>query len=630
VTGAFDKKRVGEVRPSQVMHTFGIGALVDLPNFSAVVMGLGDWDPPAPENEISEPRLLSLVKSHLGPQVERLIVPPVASGEGNTYDPFDPDHLKGIPVSPFPNWVRCPNCDLIAPVDNGLFKLRSDPRRPDRTRFVHVNCNKGREPMVVPVRFVRACENGHLNDFPWFVYVHGGPTNCKGPLRIREFGVSAEAADIVVMCDAEGCEASKPMTLAYGEKGEEVMGPCAGNHPHLRHTEPNCQATPKATLAGASNLWFPVNITALHIPEATTDLGQLVEESWGFLKDVTSKDILGFLRKQDSRMGDFAEWDDDEIWASIEELRGGNEDLEEGPRSTWELKDEEWHVFTNPDSVRQTVNFRARAVAPPPGYESLIEQVVLIERLRVVNALIGFTRIISPGDFADVSEIPEIRRVPIARARPDWVPASEVRGEGIFIRFREDAIEAWLRNVRDREQLFLEAHTAFRRARNIDNPSANFPGIRYVLIHSLSHALIRQLSIECGYSAASLQERIYASDGAGDKETMAGILLYTAAADSEGTLGGLVSLGEPRNLARHLDRGLEEIRLCASDPLCSEHEPGEDGLNLHGSSCHACLFASETSCERGNKYLDRTLLVRTIGGESVPFFEDALAAVEAE
>src|SRR5690606_31900270 len=106
--------------------------------------------------------------------------------------------------------------------------------------------------------------------------------------------------------------------------------------------------------------------------------------------------------------------------------------------------------------------------------------------------------------------IPEIRRVPIARARPGWVPASEVRGEGIFIRFREDAIHDWLGRIGSRERMFLDAHTAFRRARNIDNPSSSFPGIRYVLVHSLSHALIRQLSIECGYSAASLQERIYA------------------------------------------------------------------------------------------------------------------------
>ena len=94
---------------------------------------------------------------------------------------------------------------------------------------------------------------------------------------------------------------------------------------------------------------------------------------------------------------------------------------------------------------------------------------------------------------------------------------------------------------------------------------------------------------------------------------MAGVLLYTAAPDSEGTLGGLVRLGRPGELERHISRALEDMRLCSSDPLCADHEPEADG-SLHGAACHACLFAPETSCERGNKYLDRSLLVRTVRG----------------
>ena len=95
----------------------------------------------------------------------------------------------------------------------------------------------------------------------------------------------------------------------------------------------------------------------------------------------------------------------------------------------------------------------------------------------------------------------------------------------------------------------------------------------------------------------------------------------TAAADSEGTLGGLVSLGEPMTLGRHLDHSLEQARLCASDPLCEEHHPWKDGITLHGAACHACLFSPETSCERGNRYLDRTTLVRTLNSDRVSFFQ---------
>ena len=101
---------------------------------------------------------------------------------------------------------------------------------------------------------------------------------------------------------------------------------------------------------------------------------------------------------------------------------------------------------------------------------------------------------------------------------------------------------------------------------------------------------------------------------------MAGILIYTAASDSEGTLGGLVNLGRPETLGRHIDQALEQIRLCASDPLCAEHSPIENTTGIHGAACHACLFAPETSCERGNKYLDRAALVKIFSMEGTGFF----------
>src|SRR5205823_465527 len=144
------------------------------------------------------------------------------------------------------------------------------------------------------------------------------------------------------------------------------------------------------------------------------------------------------------------------------------------------------------------------------------------------------------------------------------------------------------------------------------------------------HALIRQFALECGYSAASIRERIYSRPGSTDQDPMAGVLLYTAAPDSEGTLGGLVSLGEPKTLARHLDQGLESMMLCASDPLCAEHHPHRDSLTLHGAACHACLFLPETSCERGNKFLDRSVLVSTLERADLAFFKEFVEPVPAK
>lgn len=159
--------------------------------------------------------------------------------------------------------------------------------------------------------------------------------------------------------------------------------------------------------------------------------------------------------------------------------------------------------------------------------------------------------------------------------------------------------------------------------RRLPEPRANFPGVRYVLLHSFAHALMRQVALECGYTVASIRERIYALEPTDEDGPMAGVLLYTAAPDSEGTLGGLVSLGHPAALGRHIAGALSAMRLCASDPLCAEHTPLTEPQTLHAAACHACLFAPETSCERGNRYLDRALLVPTVERADLSFFGGA-------
>ena len=129
---------------------------------------------------------------------------------------------------------------------------------------------------------------------------------------------------------------------------------------------------------------------------------------------------------------------------------------------------------------------------------------------------------------------------------------------------------------------------------------------------------MRELALECGYSATSIRERIYASlPGAG--VDMAGVLIYTAAPDSEGTLGGLVRLGEPKMLGRLIAQALEHADLCAADPLCAEHDPIPD-RSLHAAACHACTFAPETGCEQGNRFLDRAAVIPTMTTAAAAFF----------
>ena len=613
---AMRKSEVGELRPSQMLTTFGVGSIVDLPHLSVMVMGLDDW-PTQYAQEITEGRLLASVQKVLGPQVRQLMSPPQAEETfGAQVNWFDPSHQIGVPVAPFPRWMVCSSCRLLAPLSSGLFEPKVEAFHPDRARYVHHCTTRGRPPAAVPARFVVACNKGHLDDFPWLEFVHRGRTECKGPLYLYEVGPSGEAADVQVEC--KGCGKLRRMAEAFGAQNTECMPACTGRSPHLRSVDPNGCDVEHVTpiLQGASNSWFAVMLSVLSVPPQSADkLAQLVEANWHVLKPAGSLEIIAYAR-QVGQLRDFGEYSDEQVWEAVTRKREGREDPGEGAAN---LKTPEWAVFSNPGSAPESRDFRLRSVAPPDDYARFFDKIVLAEKLREVRALVGFTRIESARDFDTPFDVPREMRARLSRRAPTWVPASETRGEGIFFQFAESALVDWSARVGGYVEEFVRAHRQWRAAKGLD-PQDGFPGMRYILLHTFGHAIIRQLSVECGYTTASIAERVYSSGPDEDGPTMAGVLIYTAAPDSEGTLGGLCSLGRPSRLGRHIDEALDRMRLCASDPLCAEHLPTID-TTLHAAACHACTFLPETSCERGNKYLDRSVLVDTVERTGLGFFE---------
>lgn len=602
---------VGTVRPTQVLSTYGVGSTVDLPQMSVMVMGLDDW-PTIQMEEIRENRLLQLVKHVLGPQVRQLKAAPIADQDSRAGHRFGAAPGDGIPVAAFPRWLVCTHCRLLAPISSGLFDFKQDLYRPEMSKYVHTNCVRqgSQRPEAIPARFLVACENGHIDDFPWHAYLHGR-NGCPGPLELRDIGPTGEAIDVRLSCKA--CNKSKPMALAFAENGRANLPPCRGWHPHLRVAPAEeCGNQVRPMLLGATNQWFGRQYSALSIPVSADPLEQIVaQDLTALFEGVESAREAGFARRGQTRYDPFS---DSDIWQAIQKLRAKDSDKALSPQ---ELKIPEWRLFSKPDVTKNNRDLQLRSVDPPRGYRRWIDQVVLVEKLREVRAFVGFTRLEAAGEDSTT------RLAPLHRGSVEWVPAAEVRGEGIFLRVSEHAIEEWVRKCGRRNQEFVAAHRRWRQQRNLD-PATGYPGMRYVLLHSLSHALIRAFSLECGYASASLQERIYSATPESG-EAMAGILIYTAAPDSEGTLGGLVSLGETEALERHLDQALEGLEVCASDPLCAETQPDQAFLSLHGAACHNCLFLPETCCERGNRYLDRSVLVPTLEHSDYAFFQTQTA-----
>lgn len=611
-----NKTPVGEVRPSQLLWTYGPGALIDLPSLSVVTLGIDRWEKDRCQ-PIQEARLLAAVRKTLGPQVESLRMPPFQKSE--LVDVWSAEANIGVPVRPFPRWMRCVKCGLLSPFDNGLFEIKENRFRPERTRFVHKGCrgSNGDKPAkdadAVPARFLLACRDGHLDDFPWHYFVHGGNSSCKGTLRFYESGASLQTENLWVKCD--GCGTPRSLAQAFGKAGKENLPACRGRHPHLDHFDTECNEEPRAVLLGATNSWFPITVSALAIPQAQDPLSQLIQDGWELFEDLTSEAEVAVTVKALKKTGALPGIDKHAaptIWAAIEVHRKGGKDGTDEE----DIKGPEWDVLTEANPPTDYPHFMSKKVCTPVGLEKLISRVLLLERLREVNALLGFTRVEAPEESGDPGERPQ--RASLSQTKPDWVPANQVHGEGIFIQFDEDALVAWegLPGVKDVDRMLRGGHKGWRNSRHLD-PNDGYPGIRYAMLHTLSHLLIRELALECGYNAASIRERIYADTSS--TAPQAGILIYTAAADSDGTLGGLVDLGKPENLGRLVTQALDRSRICSSDPLCSEHDPEKD-RSLHGAACHACSLVAETSCERGNRYLDRSLLVPTLDRADAAFF----------
>jgi len=612
-TGA--RPAVGGARPSQMMFAYGVGAQVDLPSLSVVVAGLDAWD--NPKESIVEPRLLAAVQEHLGDTVQRLVALPwVPETRGNA---FDPSRLVGVPVLPFPRWMRCTACNLLSTCDGGHFELKPDLYRPQKTRYVHAGCledsqklhlkskrPRTKNPTVVPVRFVLACANGHLDDFPWLEFVHGFGACPKqdvvGGLEMYDVGSGMRSTDVTIRCTRCDKRASMTTIYARGDGRQRMLPRCRGRNVHLRTFDAKgCARQASPLLLGASNMWFPATLSALALPSTQVDvIERIVDDAWGHLSDIPERLTFDYVVKKMPELAELREFPGDAVWAVIERRRSAAEP-ESGPV---DLKRPEWERFIDPAATEPSENFDIRARRVPETYATTIASVTAAMRLRSVVALVGFARIEAPDSGVVDDAMSASKRARLSERPPAWVPASEMRGEGLFIRLPEARLAEWSRRVARSDRI----------ARIIAAPGGNatLATPRFLLLHSLAHLIINGVALDCGYSAASIRERIYSADEDLYGEPMAAILLYTAAPDAEGTLGGLVSLAEPERLGQILDQSLQRAMICASDPMCAEHLPSENDPSRHGAACHACLFLPETSCECGNRYLDRSVLESTL------------------
>ena len=577
--------RAGKVRPSQAVTQHGPGSLIDLPTLSMIVMSASDWEP-SQSRRVDEPRLARQLR------VGGFRSPPFYDAQAGT---------GGIPARIFPNFLVCPRCHRLAPHTAFAFNERRSEytcKAPD--------CPGQGHALAYPARFMVACPKGHLADFPWHQYVHGTDVICDSELRLLDSGQTGSITDLWIKCPRH--DVSKNLGQAFGRAGRSRLPVCGADRPWLGDKDPaGCTEQPRVLLRGASNAYFPVVESALSIPPWSDP----IQVALGLYAEQMAKvDSVEKARMwlEITNAPELEQFSPEQIWSALERRREGADE------SDLDLRQEEWRaLLVEPSSIDPSAEFHSLSVGAPRGVEDLVERVVLLERLREVRALRGFTRIDPIPDIGDLGEVEALQSgmSPIMRQRPSpWYPGIDFRGEGIFVQLIESAVAEWEQRaaVRQLADRHADAQRRWTEARGLEFAGGH--PARYLLLHTLAHMVIRQLSLDCGYSSTSLRERIYSSDD--ENMPMSGFLIYTATSDSDGSLGGLVEMGKPDDFGPLIRRALEDAELCAGDPFCASQEPLSNSAHLNGAACHACLLISETACEAGNRHLNRAAVVPTL------------------
>lgn len=581
-----------DLRLSETVSPFGVGAIVDVRGESLIAPDTSWWDK-AFAPEISCERLLQ----RIGPGVLRQA--PAHAGIAAKETP-------ALTYWRFPAWRFCEQCGRVSKLTG-----RSKGRWVNRC-----TCNGA----LVPMRYVAVCAKGsHMQDIPWFMWTHRGHDSgvteevrfCKAykELRFTRAARLGEGLKALRMeCTACGRSRSLVELVTTDALARDGIK-CTGTQPWMdKSAAEACEHKLVAVQRGATGNYLAERLSALDIPEeqpASVELANKVRTHVYFEK------IVADNGGPQAQM--VAEWIATELGMtpdavlSIAAEPDGDDDAE---KPLLGLKDGEWAAFVKKlkagrdrsggDFVVDGWAVEARASWPANLSDRLL-QVGQVRRMREVRALTGFRRHSPDAELVRADLGPDQRRWPT-------YPAIETFGEGIFLRFDEERLHEWeqLPDVRARADILGRRRNETPWAQRLDVPEP-----RYIALHTLSHLLVRRLAFASGYASASLQERIYANGTRTDRT--AGILIYTAAGDAQGTLGGLVRLGAPDKLLPMLVAALDEADVCSNDPVCIESDrQGSSSLNL--SACHGCCLVSETSCESGNRLLDRQLV---LGGKDV-------------
>ena len=616
----------GDIRNSQLVTTYGCGALCDFPGVSGIISEISDWRTKNLE-VLKEPNLEDL----LGVKEFKQII---SDDDGENFH---------IPIYRFPEWYYCPGCAKKNEKSDGNKKISNlqSYKELAKNRDSKVLICKECGTKLNPSRFIVACANGHLDDFPYMWWVHKGKEydkNKKHELRIEfdEQKEGLEGIKIKCSCGAEatmqGCLSADALKSYHCKRKR----PWIKNYKYGNESEEKeCKAIPRTLLRSGNNVYYPITVSAITLPDAESvkDAKDFIENNKSKIEQNLQNGKSLQLYYQAAEMINELSFSENIFIETYNRLY--KTDSTDSDFKSHQLLRDEYNALCEKEANDEDKNFKIKEVEVPAKYKNYISKIRLVKKLREVQVLKGFNRILpefSPNDgsirdnFGIVNEpyYVQISDDSTHKNKANWLPAIQLIGEGIFIELNQNTIQEW-------EEKASVRYAKMKKALETDQTGEKLKekfSEQYVLLHTLSHLLIRQLAYDCGYNTASLKEKIYSTlnilnKSTGkyerDKKEMAGILIYTASSDSDGSLGGLVRQGETENFERLMDNTLENAYWCSNDPVCSE-STNQGYRSLNYAACHACALLPETSCEAFNTLLDRASVVGVPGNEKYEDF----------
>lgn len=604
------------LRQSSLILGSGPGALTVLQDGTTVIVpGIDAWYVTrrapliqrVPEDvKINDPELAK----NLG--VDFFVLPP-AKGISRENDA---DYLH---VSLFPSWLICYGCSSL---------IKIEEPTPIKCPACKVIGKPSRK--MVQTNFAIACEDGHLDEFPWVEWVHRGVNNiCETPkLIFKAKGIVQLSSQRVI------CSCGKKRDLG-GTSNANVDGStdlsetldsnarftCGGARPWLRQKQSECSKDVRMVLRSSNNIYFSNTVSSILVPKSNGENSAAREriEASNQVKRyqaILLKNNYDYLKVAQG-IKDFNEPEHYRGIDAVSLARALQEKFQQVKHEELaNLEDQikfdrtpEWNALNN---VRESSELTVRSVGEFDGTRFGIKTLHAVPVLKKTTALMGFSRL-KPNEISPARGRQLLRRDPF-NANANWLPAIRQTGEGIFVSIDEALMSRWECHgeVQNRADVIK---------RNLDRNQRTLAGgevsARFVLLHTFAHTLIQELVIECGYTSASLAERIYADEG------QSGILIYTASASSDGTMGGLVEMSEPRTFFRSVEEAISRARWCSNDPVCMElgrSGQGNSGSNL--AACHSCCLLPETACEYFNQGLDRAMLIGDPSSStSIGFFD---------